>query len=740
MRFAVALPWWGYALAFGLAGVLAWIAYARVSVALSASQRVLLTGLRAAALLLIVAALLRPVAVVPSPEVASRVVPLLVDVSKSMGIADEAGTTRVERARGLARQITSGLGPAYRVDLLSFGESLSRATEDELAATARRSDLTGAIEELAERYRNERVAGIVVLSDGGDTSNRPPEPGRLPGAMVFPVGVGTTGPSRDREVLNVTAGEPVLPEASIDLSVSAVSHGYGVEPLELRVSANGRPVEVRRVPPASEGAPVHEVFTVSPAADQPTVYSVEIPAAAGEVAAGNNTRSVLVPPQAARRRILMIEGAPGFEHTFLKRALAADRGLDVDSVVRKGQNDDGRDTFFVQAGESRAAALSSGYPVTREALFAYDAIVFGNVEADFFSREQLDLTARFVAERGGGLLVLGARSFERQGLTGTPLEEVLPVDLTDRRAAAVAALPDDGEGRVLNAPALTADGVRHPATRLAAATDENRRRWQALPTLASVALVGGARPGAQVLAVTASPGGDGHPLIAVQRYGQGRAMVFSGEASWRWRMMRPASDTTYDTIWRQMVRWLAAPAPGPVAVAPMAVTLPGSAEPVNVLVRDERFAAAADADVTLTVTAPDGQVRTWTPVLADPREGRYAVAVRFDEPGVYRLAVEARRGSTSLGLASRHVLVGGADPELSDPRLNEPVLQRVAAATGGRYLRADQVDELGGLLSDAGAERQPTEVRDLWHNAWTLMGIMGLLAAEWLVRRRVGLS
>ena len=740
MRFAVALPWWGYGLAFGLAGLLAWAAYARVSVALTSSQRVLLTGLRAAALLLIVAALLRPVAVVPAPAVATRVVPLLVDVSRSMGVADGDEPPRIERARDLGRQIATDLGEAYRLDVLTFGESLARATSDELIATARRSDLTGALEEVAERYRNERLAGIVVLSDGGDTSSRALEPGRLPGARVFPVGVGSPAPPRDREVLNVTAGDPVLPEASIDLSVSAVSHGYGAEPLELRVSANGRPVEVRRVTPASDGAPVHEVFTVSPAPDQPTVYSVEIPAAPGEAAAVNNTRSVLVPSQSARRRILMVEGAPGFEHTFLKRALAADRGLDVDSVVRKGQNDDGRDTFFVQAGESRAAALSSGYPVTREALFAYDAIVFGNVEADFFSREQLELTARFVAERGGGLLVLGARSFERQGLTGTPLEEVLPVDLTDRRTATVAADGGDGEGRVLNAPALTVDGGRHPATRLASAVDDNRRAWQALPPLASVALVGGARPGAQVLAVTASPGGEGHPLIAVQRYGQGRAMVFSGEASWRWRMMRPASDTTYDTIWRQMVRWLAASAPGPVALAPMAVTLPGSSETVNVVVRDERFMAAADADVTLTVTAPDGQVRTSTPVLADPREGRYAVAARFDQAGVYRLDVEARRRSASLGTASRHVLVGGADPEMSDPRLNEPVLQRVAAATGGRYLRADEVDELRDLLRDADAEQGRTETRDLWHNAWTLMGIMGLLAVEWVVRRRVGLA
>src|SRR5262249_22743215 len=155
--------------------------------------------------------------------------------------------------------------------------------------------------------------------------------------------------------------------------------------------------------------------------------------AAGELAPENNVRSVLVPPKGRSRRVLVVEGAPGFEHTFLKRALARDSGIEVDSVVRKGQNDQGRDTFFVQASASRADALAGGYPAQRAQLYAYDAIVFGNIEGEFFSQDQLDMTAQFVGTRGGGLMVLGARSFERSGLIGTPIEEVLPLDLTDRR-------------------------------------------------------------------------------------------------------------------------------------------------------------------------------------------------------------------------------------------------------------------------------------------------------------------
>ena len=129
--------------------------------------------------------------------------------------------------------------------------------------------------------------------------------------------------------------------------MSVTSTGVGTAPIELRLKENGRPLETRRVTPAADGAPVHELFTVSPSAERATVYSIEIPVEPGEIVAENNLRSVLVPPQGRRRKVLLIEGAPGFEHTFLKRALAHDTALEVDSVVRKGQNDEGRDTLSV---------------------------------------------------------------------------------------------------------------------------------------------------------------------------------------------------------------------------------------------------------------------------------------------------------------------------------------------------------------------------------------------------------
>ena len=76
--------------------------------------------------------------------------------------------------------------------------------------------------------------------------------------------------------------------------------------------------------------------------------------------------------------------------------------------------------------------LVGGFPKTREELFAYRAIILGSVEAASFSPDQLRMLADFVSKRGGGLLMLGGRrSFAEGGWAGTPVAEVLPVELDD---------------------------------------------------------------------------------------------------------------------------------------------------------------------------------------------------------------------------------------------------------------------------------------------------------------------
>src|SRR5687768_15225837 len=101
MHFAAPLPWWLTLLvAAGIAGV-AFLSYRRTLVPLSAAQRGTLIALRVLALGTVVFFLCRPIRLMPPAADGGAIVPVLVDVSRSMRVADADGETRIARAADL---------------------------------------------------------------------------------------------------------------------------------------------------------------------------------------------------------------------------------------------------------------------------------------------------------------------------------------------------------------------------------------------------------------------------------------------------------------------------------------------------------------------------------------------------------------------------------------------------------------------------------------------------------------
>lgn len=736
MHFAAPIPWWAAGLAAIAIAAIAFWSYRRPLVPLAGAQRWTLTALRALTLALVVAFLCRPVILLPPVADRDLVVPVLVDVSGSMRIADADGATRLARAAEiLERDLAPALSGSFTPEVYAVGDAWTAAQLGDLRVGDRRSNLAEAIDGVRERYRGRRVPGIVLISDGATTGSAD---AHVAGAPVFTIGVGSADGPTDREVQGLSAGDPRIDQTSIDLRVSTVSRGYGRSPFQLRILANGRLLESRTLTPSADGSPIEQVITVSPEAAIATVYTAEIEAADGEAVVENNARSVLVSPTGRKRKVLALAGAPGYEFSFLSRALGRDPGLEFDSIVRKGRNEAGQHTFLVQAGAGRAASLTSGFPATREALYGYDAVILSNVEGDFFARAQLAMAADFVSVRGGGLIALGGRSFGQRGLIGTPLEEALPVELNDRRGG-LARAAADGEGApVPNAVMLTAEGLVHPAMRIGATAEETSKRWAALPPLAANAAVGGPRPGATILAVTMATSGARYPIIAVQRYGRGRTLVFGGEASWRWRMLAPAADRTYEHFWRQAARWLATSAPDPVSVVVPSAAEPGRPAQIEVEARDAAFAPVSDATMTATVAGPAGSAPL--SLRPDPEvPGRFIGQTTPGVAGLYRIQGEARRGLRSLGPIDAWFHVGGVDREFADPQLNEGFLRRLARGSGGEYLHAGEAGRLASLLLSSAPHALEPERRDLWHEPWTFSLVVALLSAEWILRRRWGL-
>jgi hypothetical protein len=264
------------------------------------------------------------------------------------------------------------------------------------------------------------------------------------------------------------------------------------------------------------------------------------------------------------------------------------------------------------------------------------------------------------------------------------------------------------------------------------------RGWSSAPALASVSASGQPRPGAQVLAVAASAG-TARPVLAVQRFGEGRTMVFTGEASWRWKMQRPLDDRLYDTFWRQVTRWLTAPSPDPVTIETEGDLQPGRNGTVSVLVRDAAFNAVSDAAVDVLVRDASGRSETVRATLEDPGHGRYVAAWTAGSRGLVRMSATARRGDDRLASSEQAVFVGGADLETTDPRRQDDVLARVAESSGGRVLTSGDFDRLPGWLQARVNASPAMTTREVWHGPWTFLTLLVLLCVEWTLRRSWGL-
>ena len=737
LRFAYAPPAWAWALGGLAILLLALGAYRHARGLVSPARWLVLVALRVLALAVVALILLRPVRLEPAPAATGRAVAVVLDDSRSMRLPDAQGVeSRLQRARQL---VAGRLRPLLQgdFDLRLFAASdivREIPSEDALTGDGRGSDLGAAATAMAERAAAGEFVGMVLVSDGAASTPLPPTVGTLP---VFALGVGAAGGVVDREVRDVTVSDVSVVDSYADVSASVVSHGAR-ETVDVRLLENGRPIEVRPVRLPGNSQQVRERFRVAPSRTAATVYTVEVAEANGELTTGNNRGTVFVPTPGQPHAVLVLEGAPGFEHSFLSRTLARDTGLDVDVVVRKGRDDQGAPTYYVQGAASRTGALIDGFPRTREELFRYQAVVLGNIEADQLSRPQLDMLLAFVEQRGGGLAIIGARSFGERGITGTDLGRVLPVESRGAGAVNAAAAASSRQGTRIE---VTTAGQQHPVMQLIPPTADVTATspWAALPSLAAAAAVGRTRPGAEILAMVSGPAGEPQPLVAVQRAGRGRTFVFTGEGAWRWRMGLASGNRAYETFWRQVLRWLAVQAPGPVAVSLEAPAL-GASTPVTVRVVSRSYEPVSDASVQVRVEEPGGAGRTLSAALDSREPGLYQVGLTTVSTGVHRLDVEAMRGGTSLGRSSLQIYAGGADPELLDPRRNDAVLRRLAESTGGTLLEADDLDGLPALIRKAAASPTARLIeRDVWHNGWSFVFICALLGTEWALRRRWGL-
>jgi uncharacterized membrane protein len=674
---------------------------------------------------------------------------------------DRRPTTDDGATGGHRRAERGGLGDGARAnaDLNRWSLVVGRwsAPDKRLAPATRIGDaLARALDDLS----GQPLAGIVLVTDGGQNMGEDPtilaRRARELGIPIYAVALGDPQPPRDLSVTGVLVDSVVRKGDEVTVAVALQARGVQdglTAPVTLhrngrllasetaRFHAVGeRPTTNDQRPTTSDQRPTTAdraatvALSFTPQEEGTFTLQVATPALPGEVSRSNNQRTVPIRVVDKKLRILYLESAPRWEYRYLKNAILRDTSIQFACLLTEA---DAR-----LGGEGNLSITR--FPQDVGELFRYDIVILGDVPRETFSAAQLEALRRFVQERGGSLVVIAGERFMPWEYGGTPLADLLPVVLPDRREEIVS----DDPFRLQ----LTDAGKQHPMMLLAVKPEENARIWQTLPGMYWCGVVPRVKPGATVLAVHPTRRNENGPLplMVVQPTGEGRSFLSLVDSTWQWRFR--LGDQYFYRYWGQVLRSLTPhELPGENRYARLTTDRTnyplGERVTLRARLLTQTFHPLRAPFASGKIVRDDGTVtsirllpRPATPGLYEtewlpPRAGNYEVsliAVDSDQ----RSAIGDRRSAGST--ATTRFTVTAVSLERERPEMNAALLQRVAAAGGGAVVPLAELGRLPDRLRDASLRVTRGWEHELWDTPLPLALFTLFLVGEWVLRKRKG--
>jgi len=574
-----------------------------------------------------------------------------------------------------------------------------------------------------------RPRALVLISDGAwNAGPDPSEVARVLGRLAIPVyaiGVGNPSPPRDAAVLSLNAPKSVLLGDEVALTAKVAATGMGSRRVPVQLLSSGELIEEKHVLTLPLGRPITVNFSFTPSAPCRQHLTVRIPKQQDEQDKSNNQASALVEVVERKLNVLLIDAEPRWEFRFIRNVLERDRTVTLTiHLTRPG------------IGPIKGPGYVQSLPTKRKDLAAYDLIILGDVPRKSLPDDFLKELAEMIKLRSGGLIVIAGRRGHYRHLAGTPLHEILPVRMEGHGGGSRAGTPFK--------PRLTRTGVTHLITRLASDPEENELEWAGLPEMTWAADVSEVVPGARALLVHPErvAGGGSLPLMAVHRVGGGKVMFCGVEETWRWRKV--VGDKYHYKFWAQALRWM--------VKQPFA---DGDPRARLSLGRTE-CSVGESVDIEAYCLGPDGfpldGVQVWLNVADDGRAqqlvmeaspggwGIYRTTFTPELPGKYKMQpIVSAYGDEPLS-SSASLDVTRADLEKNFLAQDRNMLQSIAQASGGLYLRINEVDKLTAALTAKVKKRYLTaEYSPCRHWAYYTTVAL-LLGTAWSIRKRSGLA
>ena len=655
-------------------------------------------------------------------------------------------STRFNQARGLLCEedgaMLRGLRGDHKLRLYYTtdatrvqGEEPDALVQEVLAreAEGESTRLGDTLRAVFDDLRGMPPAAVVVLTDGintqGPSLDDAAEWAVRKGVPLFCVGLGDQRPVRDVQLTDLLVEDIVFVGDMVQFEFRVGGTGFEGQEVDVVLRRLDQTEELARMTITVPEAGKTETFRIPyrPEEEGEFRFVVEIEPQEGEKQTDNNRRERLVRVRKEKIRILLAYAYPSYEFRYLRNMFKRDSTVELDTVLQEAD---------LEYAEQDATALRS-FPVRRDDVFKYDAIILGDVNPSLLNPAILQNVVDFVNQpvKGGALVCISGPRYMPLAFRGTSLEDLLPVRAsTVRIPVEQASLTEE----IRLVP--TELGLMSPGMQLGDTPAESSDIWSRLPGVYWAVEAPDLKPGARVFAERSDMvGPDGSPLpaIVMQYVGAGKVLFHGTDETWRWRYR--VGDVFYARYWIQMIRYLCRSKLSDSGAGADLVTDRREyqqGEPVVLRVRfdDPRRAPAADDGVTVVVEQEGRQMQRVKLRRSAAGQALFQGTVPRPSVGEYHawLAVPSMEGVAP----SADFRVVAPPGEFERIEMDAVALRRAAERTGGRFYTFETARR---LIRDLPKGRQvPVESLPpvpLWNRWFVLLLFLMLLVTEWILRK-----
>jgi hypothetical protein len=672
-----------------------------------------------------------------------------------------------------------------------------QATAPEADDPSQGTDLAGAMQKVLSDLGGEKLAGVVIVGDGRHNGKNSVDSAMrqlsLQQAPICSIVAGSSRPPMDAAIVALEAPETVYAHDKMLINAQVKLDGLIGRTAHVQLWDGPTLKDSQTVPIPSDSYRTYVSLSDTPEAAGVHSYHVQVNHFEGEAFEANNSYPLTLSVTEDRARLLMIEERPRWEFRYLKNLFASrDNSVRLQYVLLAADQIEGIPAAApVAASASRPPDQVEAYalPANEAEWMKFDMIILGDVSPRRFTAEQLGFLRKFVADRGGTLVVIAGPDYMPLSYADTALSELLPVRLNGGDKSA-----DTGPEASFRI-ALTEEGSQHVIMRQAMDREANSQMWTLLPEMYWRCPILGVKPGSSVLAYALPPsppaymlgGGMGvppmsttgvspvpststsapsslqaeetmrmrdefqktHALVVAHRMAMGQVLFMGFDSTWRMRYR--VGDTYHHKFWGQVLRWATA------------AKLPGGTNLVKVGTDRARYSPHAKIVARAKIQHPDFSPLVANDVAVKVFSGKQLVlrknlAYTADSPGMYwaelgelpsgtyRLELSAPSAKPMLdqekveGVATEFSVDPSTPIEQVELSADRGLLGQIAASSGGVVAELYEAPRVLGALGPGTLVTHEVRQYTLWDCWWFLTIIISLVTAEWLLRKKVGLA